>query len=280
MSEDLHQRAFRFLQQLAKDLSEGEVVFPTFIDATVKVRLALNNPSMDAERLAQIVSAEPLLSLKLVRLANSAALNPNGKRIADVKTAVLRVGFAAVRTTAVAVAMEQLLASKELERSFETAKEIWEHCVDVAARAYVIARAMTRINPDEALFAGMVHDVGHFYLLSRANRYPELAQNPEEFEFVLREWHGEIGHAVLNALGLAEELADAVAGHAQPLAALPPVDLTGVLALANWATRSPNPLERPVLDDAPWLEAGESALIDLMARSDTEIQSLVGALKG
>jgi HD-like signal output (HDOD) protein len=280
MSQDLHQRAFRFLQQLAQDLSAGEVVFPTFIDATVKVRLALNNPGMDADRLAQIVSAEPLLSLKLVRLANSAALNPGGRRIADVKSAVLRVGFAAVRTTAVAVAMEQLLASKELERSFDTAKLVWEHSVDVAARAYVIARAMTRINPDEALFAGMVHDVGHFYLLSRSNRYPELAQNAEEFEFVLREWHGEIGHAVLNSLGLSEEMAGAVARHDQPVVALPPTDLAGVLSLANAATRCPNPLERPTADSGLWLDAAESSLVELMARSEPEIQSLIGALTG
>jgi HD-like signal output (HDOD) protein len=277
---DPRQRAFYFLERLAADLSSGEVVFPTFIDATVKVRLALNNPKTDVDRLAQIVSAEPLLSLKLVRLANSAALNPGGKRISDVKTAVLRVGFTAVRTTAVAVAMEQLLASKELERSFETAKQIWEHCVDVAARAYVIARAMTRINPDEALFAGMVHDVGHFYLLSRANRYPELTENTEEFEFVLREWHGEIGHAVLNALDLADELADAVAHHDQGTFAVPPRDLAGVLLLANAAARSVNPLERLTPEQAGSMVSGDSELAQLMAGAEPEIQSLIAALKG
>lgn len=279
MSQDLHQRAFRFLQQVAEDLSAGEVVFPTFIDATVKVRLALNNPAMDVDRLAQIVSAEPLLSLKLVRLANSAALNPGGKRIADVKSAVMRVGFATVRATAVAVAMEQLLASKELESSFDTARQVWEHCVDVAARAYVIARAMTRLSPDEALFAGMVHDVGHFYLLSRSGRYPELARNAEEFAFVLHEWHGEIGHAVINALGLPEELAAAVARHDEPLVALPPADLPGILALANAATGSPNPLERPRPEVAHWIECGDGGLTELMAASEAEIRSLVSALR-
>lgn len=277
---DPNQRAFRFLEQLAADLSRGEVVFPTFIDATVKVRLALNNPKTDVDRLAQIVSAEPLLSLKLVRLANSAAVNPGGKRVNDVKTAVLRVGFTAVRTTAVAVAMEQLLASKELESSFETAKQVWEHCVDVAARAYVIARAMTRINPDEALFTGMIHDVGHFYLLSRANKYPELTQNAEEFEYVLREWHGEIGHAVLNAMGLADDLADAVGHHDQTAFNVPPKDVAGVLLLANVATRCPNPLEPATAEQTEWLASGELGLIELMASAEAEIQSLISALKG
>lgn len=277
---DLQQRAFRFLQQIAEDLSKGEVVFPTFIDATVRVRLALNNPGMDADRLAQIVSAEPMLSLKLVRLANSAALNPGGKRIADVKSAVLRVGFASVRTTAVAVAMEQLLASKELEQSFDIARRIWEHCIDVAARAFVIARAMTRINPDEALFAGMVHDVGHFYLLARAKQYPELTQNPEDLEFVLREWHADIGHAVLNALGLSEELSGAVARHDQPLAVLPPTDLAGVLLLANAASPSLNPLDQAVPEKEKWMESGDATLRDLMAGAEAEIQSLIAALKG
>ena len=47
-------RAFRFLQELASDLSTGTISFPTFIDATVKIRDALNHPNVDASRLAEV----------------------------------------------------------------------------------------------------------------------------------------------------------------------------------------------------------------------------------
>ena len=53
------QRAFRFLQEIAGELSGGAITFPTFIDATVKVRNALSDPNIDAVRLAQVSAASP-----------------------------------------------------------------------------------------------------------------------------------------------------------------------------------------------------------------------------
>jgi putative nucleotidyltransferase with HDIG domain len=273
------QASFQFLKHLAADMSKGEITFPTFIDATVKVRLALNNPNVDAERLARVVSAEPLLSAKLVRLANSAALNPGGRPIGDVKSAVMRVGFAAVRSTAVAVAMEQLLASKELEAYFEKARAIWLHSIDTAAVSHLIARKLTRLNPDEALFVGLVHDIGHFYLLSRAVRYPELAAVPEELDALLHEWHAGVGHAVLHALGLPEEVLRAVAEHDGTEAKVPPRDLTEVVVLANRLLRGPNPLGPPHVSAGHEDEAGDPMLAELLADSADELRAMVAALR-
>ena len=275
---DLHQRAFRFLEHLAADLSKGEVSFPTFIDATVKVRLAVNDPSVTADRLARIISAEPLLSAKVVKLANSAALNQTGKEISDLKKAVLRVGFAAVRTTAVAVAMEQLVASKDLDAFRQTSQTVWQHSLDVAAISYVLARKLTKLNPDEAMFAGLVHDIGHFYLMSRASKYPELTEHSEELGPLLQEWHASVGHAVLDALGLPEGILKAVDEHELPNYSMPPRNLSDVLIAANVLTRTPNPLDKPRdPDDRGNLD--EQALRELLDESELELKSIVQALK-
>jgi putative nucleotidyltransferase with HDIG domain len=275
---DLHQRAFRFLEHLAADLSKGEVTFPTFIDATVKVRLAVNDPSVTADRLARIISAEPLLSAKVVKLANSAALNQTGKEISDLKKAVLRVGFAAVRTTAVAVAMEQLVASKDLEAFRQTSQTVWQHSLDVAAISYVLARKLTKLNPDEAMFAGLVHDIGHFYLMSRASKYPELTEHSEELGPLLQEWHASVGHAVLDALGLPEGILKAVDEHELPNYSMPPRNLSDVLIAANVLTRTPNPLDKP-RDPGDRGNLDEQALRELLDESELELKSIVQALK-
>ena len=39
---DATARAFRFLQELASDLSQDSISFPTFIDATIRIRDALS----------------------------------------------------------------------------------------------------------------------------------------------------------------------------------------------------------------------------------------------
>jgi putative nucleotidyltransferase with HDIG domain len=264
------QRAFRFLQEIAGDLSGNGVTFPTFIDATLKVRKALADPNCDVGRLAQVVSGEPVLATKLVRLANSAALNPGGRQVADVRTAVMRVGFNAVRSTAAAVAVQQVRASKDLAPFAVEAERAWRHSLDVAAIAYVLARALTPLNPDEALFAGLVHDIGRFYLLSRASRYPELIEHRDELEAIVAEWHPSIGQAVLQGLGLPDALVAAVADHEAGDFRFPPRTLTDVVTLANLAAQS-----RGGSGDLPQ----DSPVFPVLADAAAEVQSLVEALR-
>jgi putative nucleotidyltransferase with HDIG domain len=267
---DADQRAFQFLQDIAGDLSGGVISFPTFIDATVKVRNALNNPDIDAGRLAQVVSGEPLLATKLVRMANSAALNPSGRQVGDVRTAVMRVGFNAVRSTAAAVAVQQVRASKDLAPFAAEAERAWRHSLDVAAVAYVLARALTRLNPDEALFAGLVHDIGRFYLLSRAAKYPELVKHRDELESIVAEWHPSIGEAILQGQGLPEGLVAAVAEHEGGEYRFPPKTLTDVVTIANLAAHA-----RGGEGDLP----PDSPVFPVLSDAAAEVQSLVEALR-
>ena len=90
------------------------------------------------------------------------------------------VGQNAVRSLSVTLAMEQISRAKELEPFKVQARELWEHCLEVAALAFVIGKRRGLANPDEALFAGLVHDLGHFYLMWRATQFPELVEQPDE----------------------------------------------------------------------------------------------------
>ncbi|MCX8145745.1 MAG: HDOD domain-containing protein [Azovibrio sp.] len=125
--------AFKILEDIARDLSGDEVTFPTFLDITFQVRTALKNPNLNVEQLAKLVGAEPLMSAKIIRMANSVALNPSGREVADVKTAIVRVGMEAVRTVSFAVAMEQLLQSKQMQVFEGLSRRLWEHTAHVAA---------------------------------------------------------------------------------------------------------------------------------------------------
>lgn len=274
---EFNKRAFRFLQEIAGDLSGEVISFPTFIDATVKIRNALDDPDVDVERLARVVSSEPLLAARLVRMANSVALNPSGKRIGDIKNAVMRIGLKSVRATAVAVALQQLKESKDLAPFAAEAERVWRHSLDVAAIAYVLARATSAINPDEALFAGLVHDIGRFYLLSRASRYPELADHHDEVEAIVREWHPPIGQAIAQELDLTESLVSAVADHEQGNYRFPPRNLSDLVTLANLAAHARAPKRGPD-DHASARLPDDSPALPVLDKAADEIRSLVEAM--
>jgi putative nucleotidyltransferase with HDIG domain len=273
------QKTFRFLQHLAADLSAGKVAFTTFADATVKVRLALNDPRMTADQLAATITAEPLLPTRLLRVANSAALNPSGVQVSDIKGAVMRVGHSTIRSIAVNVALSQLSTMKDLEPFADEAQLILHHSAEVAAIAYVIARRMTRTNADEALFAGLVHDIGRFYLLSRIAKYPELQGEPEEVAGLVTAWHPAAGHAILVSLGVPDQVSDAVNRHEDDDVRIPPKDLADVLNIANRVSHSPNPLNQRSHNSSDQEEFVAPDVFDVLEASADDLRALADSLR-
>jgi HD-like signal output (HDOD) protein len=274
---------FKILEDIARDLSGDEITFPTFLDITFQVRTALKDPNLSVEQLSKLIGAEPLMSTKIIRMANSVALNPSGREVADVKSAIIRVGMEAVRTVSFAVAMEQLLKSKQMQAFEGISKKLWEHTSHVAALCRVLARRLAKINGDEAMFAGLVHDLGVFYLMSRAANFPEIVNDKAELHGLLVGWHDSIGHALLSALGSPESILIAVQEHEQDREISEVKSLSDVLYVANKIANRASAWRDPELDgavDTSMLESifDAETLAEIVEESQEEVQSLKTAL--
>lgn len=210
--DDLKAQRFQMLEDIAEELS-GEVVFPTYFDAVLRLRKVLQDPNETIGGIATAVSLEPLISAKLLHLANSVAFNPQGNQVVDLKSAVSRLGLNAVRSAALSIVMAQLLRAKGMASFADLTHKLWEHSIHTAAAARVLAREHTRFNADEAMLAGLIHDLGAFYMLYRATQYEELRERPDTVRYLIVQWHESIGISLLNALGLPEEIVNATEDH-------------------------------------------------------------------
>jgi HD-like signal output (HDOD) protein len=199
--------------QIARDLSSGKVVFPTYSNVTMKVRNLLRDPNLSVDQLAHSVMLEPLLASRLLQYANAAALRGSGGEISDLKFAIMRVGIDSVRAISFALAIEQLAKSKNMAPFSALSQRLWEHSVTTAAVAQCLAKRCRTVRADEAMFAGLVHDIGAFYLLFRCAENPALRQDHETLYGLLIDWHDNIGHALLAAMQQPNVILDAVMDH-------------------------------------------------------------------
>lgn len=272
---------FRILEDIARDLS-GEVNFPTCLDAAIMVRNTLKDPEVALDKVAQVVSVEPLIASKLLRISNSVAYNPSGKAITEVKTAISRLGFETVRATSLAVAMDQMLKSRNLSAFDSLSKQTWEHSLQTAAIARVLARRLGRVSPEEAMLTGMVHHIGIFYLLYRAAEYPEYRHNQDAVQALVTGWHESIGESLLHVLGLPERIVDAVRDHTRLHNAENPCNLRDILYFANLLAGSD--FEWMPGSDSPDLAAANAAnrerYADLLEEAEEDIRDLRAALAG
>jgi HD-like signal output (HDOD) protein len=229
----LKAQRFQMLEDIAREL-QGDVTFPTCFDVVIRLRKVLNDPDVSLAQVVTMLSAEPLISSKLLQLANSAALNSSGNKIRDLRGAVERLGLKTVRTVAISTAMKQLLLAKEMVCFSGLMTSLWEHSLQTASAAYVVAARFTRINPGEAMLAGLIHDLGAFYMLYRAAQYEELRVRPDTVRYLIIHWHESIGDSLFHALAMDEGLIAALRDHDHPRP-IPPVpkNLGDVIFIAN-----------------------------------------------
>lgn len=271
--------AFR---SIAAQATRGEMIFPTNVNASLKIQQALNDPDCHMELAARLVMSEPLLAARTVAIANSVAYNRTGSEITNVRAAVMRLGFRTLQLLVAAIVVRQIGSAISDPLLRAKANQLWEHTAHVAALAHVIARKITHLDPETAMFAGIVHEVGGFYLLSRAHAYPGLLDGEPEA------WaeYGEkiIGRGVLKKLDVPEPVSEAVESLWYGYRAMPPATLGDTLIMAN----DLSPVASPLLDTAGTTHTaiastidfviGEGELSGILEESAEEVKSLTAAL--
>lgn len=229
------------LRKLAADATSGELIFPTHAHVALQIRLALDDPEIHLERVATLVQGEPLLAAKAVAIANSVAFNRSGIPVTEVRGAVVRLGIALIRALATSVILRQLSATPSAAHQ-AIASRLWEHSAHVAALSFILAKKVSKQNPDKALFAGIVHELVYFFLISRAKDHPELIHASLD-----ETWHTDgaalVQNAVSKALSIPNEIAEAIVGMHAGQFSLPPRSLADTLLLANCLSPIVNPFE-------------------------------------
>ena len=269
-------------KQIAAQAQRGELSFPTNVDATLKLQRALSDPDLHADVAARLVQSEPLLAARTVAIANSVTYNRSGQPITTVRAAVQRVGFRVLNAVAAAVIVRQLDSKITNPVLRDKANRLWKHSAHVAALSQLIAKRVSKVDPETAMFAGIVHEVGGFYMLSRASEFPGLLDGDPE------EWieYGEraIGRCVLAKLGVPTPVLQAIEAMWEGMRALPPETLGDTLMLANDLAPHDSPLHvqagATTRQSAATVDfvVGEGTLATILEDARDEVDSLTAAL--
>jgi HD-like signal output (HDOD) protein len=273
------------IAKLAANAIAGEVIFPTTTEIALKVQRVLDDPDCSIDELARMVQADPLLAARVVAVGNSVVYSRSGQPVANIRSAVSRLGFKTLRVLAASVVVRQMESMATTPEHRKMARQLWERTAHVAALAQLIARRVTRQDPDTAFFAGIVHEVGSFYLIARAGDFPGLLDGADGSLSAWDEGGGaEVGRAVLQRLGVPAAAMEAIEGLWNGYMAIPPASLGDTLLLACQLAPVESPLAllvgnaregtRIQIDVA----LDEATLGSILKESEEDVASLIGAL--
>ena len=278
------------LSALATEVKQGRLFFSTSVNAAIHIKNKLEDPDCNLDSAIHLIKAEPLLAAKVVGIANSVIFNRTGKEITDIRSAMTSIGMRTVRSLATAIVVQQLSGPQQKK---SMVVELWQHSVHVAALARIIAQHITKQNPDTALFAGIIHEISWFYLLSREKHFPGLMdesvatawasdedlKNESELECEI-----QIGSAILQALSVPPPVLEGIICLWKGHLSSPPTALGDTLLFANQLASVKSPLtltSNQTRDDIMYRLHSlidEQALQDLLKESEHEVKSLTKAL--
>ena len=206
-------RHVSFIAELTEDMERGSMDLLGYPEVAIRIQRALAQEHVGTQQLVQLIGSEPVLASRILCMANSVALNPRGEPVTELRSAVSRLGTDLLRGAVMSHAMGQVRASRELAVVAIPMRDLWQCSVVVAALCGALARRHTRINPDAAQLAGLLHGVGKLYILIKASRHPEMLADERSLAAVTGDLHAVIGRALLEQWEMPATITEAVGNY-------------------------------------------------------------------
>ena len=202
--------AFQLVQDLASQLSTGELRLPSLPEVVIRIRRTLEQDDFDVDELARMLSSEPVLAGTILKLANSVTYRRSGAEVVNMPTAIARIGASMVRTASMNFALQQLRNAHQFQHIENILTPEWQRGRTVAALCHGLARSTRKAPPEEMLLLGLVHNVGRIFILSHAEHYPLTFSNEGALRDLLHQWHPSVGGAIAQSWNLPEKAVQAI----------------------------------------------------------------------
>jgi len=197
---------------LVDRINNDTLVLPTLPEVAIKVRQSADNPDVNLMKMSDVISQDPALSARMIKVANSAIMGRSVK-VSNLQQAVTRIGLRQIKNIATAMAMEQLFVSNnELIKGYMD--KAWQKTLTVASHSislmefYLKNNKHTSLNCDSITLAALVYNIGVLPILTEAERHPEVFANPSFLAHAIQTLSAKIGSSIMQAWDFPKEFVD------------------------------------------------------------------------
>ena len=273
------------IQRIIADAKSGRLQLPSLPDLAFKVRTAVNDPRRSIADIARLIQFDPALAARLIQIANS-PLYRGTKKFDNCHSAITRMGIPSARNLVVSFTLRNVFQAGTPALR-ERLQKIWQHSCRVAAISSVLARLTPGLDPDRALLAGLVHDIGILPLL----HYLETMQMPLEparLDSMIGRLRGALGTFVLKTWQFEDDIAGIPAqAEAWDRSGAEAIDYVDIVQVAHVHSQfgqggysGPPLTELKAFQKLSISRLGPGFSIELLSQSQQEINEVLSILQG
>ncbi|MDH5765059.1 MAG: HDOD domain-containing protein [Gammaproteobacteria bacterium] len=194
------------LQTIKEAVSSEQLFLPSLPDIVTIVQHECSKPNVNAKNLADALSIDPAISVRLLQIANS-SLYKYRAAADSLHLAVARLGLNLVKNLVMSLAMTQVYKASNdvLDERF---KEIWRTSTKTAALCRLLASHHSKLDAELAMLAGLIHNIGALPILIYAEDNEELFNNPNKLRKIILELQGEVGAHIFKSWNFPQIIID------------------------------------------------------------------------
>lgn len=198
----------KFYNELKEAVEQDRLMLPSLPEVALKIREVVEDENTSTQQVADILSQDSSLSARLLKVVNS-PLYRTRNPIDDLHMAVTRMGIKLVRDLVINLAMKQMFqpTSEIMDKQFRSA---WTTSVDVAAICQMMSVTVEGIKKEQALLAGLIHNIGSLPILLLAESDEELFNDSVALNLLIRELQGRVGEMILTSWNFSDDLIEVV----------------------------------------------------------------------
>ncbi len=193
----------RFFNSFVQAYHENKLQLPSLPNVALKLKEAVAH-DIGAAEAAEIIQLDAPIVGNLIQVANSPLYAPVAP-ITNCIDAVTRLGINAARNLVLGISLKQLFKCQD-RQLMKSMLSLWKNSVYVSSLSFVLADESGCVNPEDALLAGLVCDIGIVPLLHFTEQYPEKHPDLKQLRTAIPYLRGPVGSLVLHTLGFTEEL--------------------------------------------------------------------------
>ncbi len=200
-----------FLDRLFTALQQDKLVLPTLPEIALSIRDLVANEDSSLADLCKLINRDTALTARLIQISNSPIFR-SSVASTSVDASVKRLGRNVVNNIVTGVAMEQLFQATT-DITDRKLRKCWQHGLEVSAIAATFSQQMPHLKADQAMLAGLTHDIGVLPILTMAEDYPALLADEAKLDALIESAHARIGTAILEKWNFPASIIAAVKNH-------------------------------------------------------------------
>ncbi len=193
----------KFFKQFCQHYQEGNLVIPTLPNVALKLRAAMQQ-DIGVHEAVSIVNMDSVISSKLIQIVNSPLYSP-ASPITTCHDAITRLGLTTTRNLVTSISMQNLFKSSNRALN-KKILALWKQSIHISSISQTLATLIHKTNPDEALLAGLIHNIGSLPIIIFADSLDSNDYSAADLNQTIAAVQGILGNLILENWGFPDTL--------------------------------------------------------------------------